>query len=79
MRQFEAFCELSERISGNMDTIEQCVQQITEVVEREAENISNVAQVSDKIYEQMQMASENSEVNESIVGELGEMLDKFMV
>ncbi len=79
MRQFEAFCELSERISDNMDTIEQCVSQITEVVEREAENISNVAQVSDKIYEQMQMASENSEVNESIVGELGEMLDKFMV
>lgn len=79
MRQFEAFCDLSEQISDNMDTIEQCISQITEVVERETENISNVAQVSDKIYEQMQLASENHEVNEHIVGELGEMLDKFMV
>lgn len=79
MNQFEEFCELSEQLSDNMDTIEGHISQIMEVIERETENISNVAEVSDKIYSQMQMASENSEINEGIVGELGEMLDKFMV
>ncbi len=79
MNQFEEFCELSEQLSENMDTIESHISQIMEVIETETENISNVAEVSDKIYSQMQTASENSEVNEGIVGELGEMLDKFMV
>ncbi len=79
MEQFEQFCQLAEELSDNMDTIEQCVSQIAEVIEHETENISNVAQMSDKIYGQMQAASENSEVNEGIVGELSEMLDKFMV
>ncbi len=79
MNQFEAFRELSQQLSDNMDTIEQCISQITEVIEHETENISNVAEVSDKIYGQMQVASENSEVNENIVGELSDMLDKFMV
>ncbi len=79
MNQFEEFCELSEQLSENMDTIEGHISQIMEVIERETENISNVAEVSDKIYSQMQTASENSQINEGIVGELGEMLDKFMV
>lgn len=79
MSQFERFCDLAEQLSDNMDTIEGNITQIMEVIEKETESISNVAGVSDKIYGQMQAASNNSEVNEEIVGELGEMLDKFMV
>lgn len=77
--QFEQFCQLAEELSDNMDTIEGHISQIMEVIEKETENISEVAEVSDKIYSQMQVASTNSGVNEEIVGELSEMLDKFMV
>lgn len=79
MEQFEQFCELAEELSNNMDTIEEHITQIMEIIEKETDSISNVAGVSDKIYGQMQAASTNSEVNEEIVGELSEMLDKFMV
>lgn len=79
MKQFEQFCKLAEKLSDNMDTIEAHITQITEVIERETATISDVAEVSDQIYDKMQHASNNGEVNEEIVGELGEMLDKFMV
>lgn len=77
--QFDDFCKLAEQLSLNMETIENNISKIMEVIEVETASISDVADVSDKIYGKMQNASSNSEVNEEIVGELGEMLDKFIV
>lgn len=77
--QFDDFCKLAEQLSLNMETIENNISKIMEVIEVETASISDVADVSDKIYGKMQNASSNSEVNEEIVGELGDMLDKFIV
>lgn len=77
--QFNDFCKLAEQLSLNMETIENNISKIMEVIEVETASISDVADVSDKIYGKMQNASSNSGVNEEIVGELGEMLDKFIV
>ena len=77
--QFDDFCKLAEQLSLNMETIENNISKIMEVIEVETASISDVADVSDKIYGKMQNASSNSGVNEEIVGELGEMLDKFIV
>lgn len=77
--QFDDFCKLAEQLSLNMETIESNISKIMEVIEVETASISDVADVSDKIYGKMQNASSNSGVNEEIVGELGEMLDKFIV
>lgn len=79
MSQFESFSELTQQLAENMNTIEEHITQIMEVFEKETESIANVAEVSDKICEKMQLASSNGEVNEEIVGELSDMLDKFMV
>ena len=77
--QFDDFCKLAEQLSENMDTIESNISKIMEVIEVETASISDVAEVSDKIYGKMQSASDNSDMNGEIVGELGEMLDKFIV
>ena len=77
--QFKRFCELSEELSENMDTIEEHIRRIMGVIEEETATISSVAEVSDDIYGKMQVASSNGAVNEEIVNELGEMLDKFVV
>ena len=77
--QFDDFYKLAEQLSENMDTIESNISKIMEVIEVETASISDVAEVSDKIYGKMQSASDNSDMNGEIVGELGEMLDKFIV
>ena len=79
MAQFNQFCQLAEELSSNMETIEGHISHIMEVVEKETETIANVAEVSDQIYAKMQAMSANGEINEEIVGELGDMLDKFVV
>lgn len=79
MDKFKQFCRLSEQLSGNMDTIEGNIRRITAVMEGETASIVNVAEASDKIYGKMQTASTNGKINEQIVGELGDMLDKFVV
>lgn len=79
MGQFKQFSELSEQFSGNMDAIEGYIQKIMAVVEEETATITNIADASDKIYGKMQTASSNGNTNEDIVGELGDMLDKFIV
>lgn len=79
MNQLKQFRQLSEQLSGNMVTIEGHIRQIMEVLEEETAGITNVAETSEKIYGKMQTASANGEINEEIVGELGEMLDKFTV
>lgn len=79
MNQFTQFKTLSEQLSQNMVTIEEHICQIMAVTEEETAGITNVAETSQKIYGKMQTASANGEINEEIVGELGEMLDKFTV
>lgn len=79
MNQFNQFCELAEELSANMETIEGHISRIMEVIERETASITNVAEVSDQIYGKMQAVSANGEINEEIVVELGNMLDKFIV
>ena len=79
MNQFTQFKTLSEQLSQNMVTIEEHICQIMAVTEEETAGITNVAETSQKIYGKMQAASANGEINEEIVGELGEMLDKFTV
>ena len=79
MGKFQKFCELAEQLSDSMDTIEDHIRTITDVIEKETATITNVAEVSDNIYEKMQTVSANGEINEEIVGELGDMLDKFVV
>lgn len=79
MGKFQKFCELAEQLSDSMDTIEGHIRTITDVIEQETATITNVAEVSDNIYEKMQTVSANGEINEEIVGELGDMLDKFVV
>ncbi len=79
MAQFNQFCQLAEELSSNMETIEGHISHIMEVVEKETETIANVAEVSDQIYAKMQAMSANGEINEEIVGQLGDMLDKFVV
>ncbi|MBO5426505.1 MAG: HAMP domain-containing protein [Lachnospiraceae bacterium] len=79
MAQFNQFCQLAEELSSNMETIEGHISHIMEVVEKETETIASVAEVSDQIYAKMQAMSANGEINEEIVGELGDMLDKFVV
>lgn len=77
MAQFERFCLLSEKLTEKMNVIDEHITNIMAVVQEETSSISNVAEVSDKIYSTMQTASDNGKINEEIVGELGEMLDKF--
>ncbi|MBO5209618.1 MAG: HAMP domain-containing protein [Lachnospiraceae bacterium] len=79
MEQFKQFRQLSEQLSDNMDTIEGHIGRIVEVIEEETTNISNAADVSDRVCEKMQSASTNGTINEEIANELGEMLDKFTV
>ncbi len=79
MAQFNQFCQLAEELSSNMETIEGHISHIMEVVEKETETIASVAEVSDQIYAKMQAMSANGEINEEIVGQLGDMLDKFVV
>lgn len=79
MGKFQKFCELAEQLSDSMDTIEDHIRTITDVIEKETATITNVAEVSDNIYGKMQTVSANGEINEEIVGELGDMLDKFVV
>lgn len=79
MEQFKQFCLLSQQLSQNMDTIEDHISRIMEVMDAEAAGITDVAEFSDKIYGKMQAASINGKINEDIVGELGDMLDKFVV
>ncbi|MBQ8148142.1 MAG: HAMP domain-containing protein [Lachnospiraceae bacterium] len=79
MSRFNSFCELSEQLSENMETIESHIHRIMEVIEEETASIASVAGVSDNIYERMQMANTNGKVNEEIAGELGDMLDKFVL
>ncbi len=79
MGKFQKFCELAEQLSDSMDTIEGHIRTITDVIEKETATITNVAEVSDNIYGKMQTVSANGEINEEIVGELGDMLDKFVV
>ena len=79
MEKFNQFCRLSEQLSESMDTIEGHIRRITEVIETETTGITDVAAFSDKIYGKMQTANANGKINEEIVGELGDMLDKFKV
>lgn len=79
MRKYEQFYALAEQLSQKMDAIEENIGQITEVIEEETASISDMAGVSDDICNQMQTASANGEINEEIVSELGDMLDKFIV
>ncbi len=79
MEQFNGFCSLAQQLSDNMDTIENHISKIMSVIEIESASISDVAQISGAIYGQMQNVSDNGKVNEEIVGELSEMLDKFKV
>lgn len=79
MEKFNQFCRLSEQLSESMNTIEGHIRRITEVIETETTGITDVAAFSDKIYGKMQTANANGKINEEIVGELGDMLDKFKV
>ncbi len=79
MSQFKRFCQLSEELSASMDIIEENIRSIMGVIEEETATISDVAEVSDDIYGKMQTASSNGAVNEEIISELGQMLDKFVV
>lgn len=79
MRKYEQFYALAEQLSQKMDAIEENIGQITEVIEEETASLSDMAGVSDDICNQMQTASANGEINEEIVSELGDMLDKFIV
>ncbi|MBQ9135176.1 MAG: HAMP domain-containing protein [Lachnospiraceae bacterium] len=79
MEKFKQFCALSEQLSESMDTIEGHIRRIMEVIETETAGITDVAAFSDKIYGKMQTANANGKINEEIVGELANMLDKFKV
>lgn len=77
MNQLKGFRKLSEQLSGHMADIEGHICQIMAVLEEETAGITNVAEASESIHSKMQTASTNGQINEEIVGELGEVLDKF--
>lgn len=79
MQQFKQFCQLSEQLSDNMEKVEGNIERIMTVLKEETTNITNAAEASDKIYNKMEVATSNGQINEEIVGELSEMLGKFTV
>lgn len=79
MNQLNQFRVLSEQLSGNMGMIEEHISQIMSVIEEETTSITNVTETSEKIYDTMQTASTNGEINKQIVNELGGILAKFIV
>lgn len=76
---FRKFRHLAEELADEINTVQEHIRKITEVVEEETAGIVNVAEASDKISEKMQTVSQNGEINEEIVGELTEVLDKFIL
>jgi methyl-accepting chemotaxis protein len=72
-------CELSQSMSDNMVMIESNVNQIMAVVEEETAGISMVSETAETINGKMNNVSEQSHVNEDIIGELGTVLQKFTV
>lgn len=79
MNQLKGFRKLSEQLSEHMAAIEGHICQIMAVLEEETAGITNVAEASESIHGKMQTASTNGQINEEIVGELGEVLDKFIL
>lgn len=75
----QQFRELSQQLSGNMVTIEEHISQIMAALEQETASIANVAETSENIHSKMQTAGSNGKINEEIVNQLGEVLDKFTV
>ena len=62
-----------------MVTIEEHISQIMAALEQETASIANVAETSENIHSKMQTAGSNGKINEEIVNQLGEVLDKFTV
>jgi methyl-accepting chemotaxis protein len=77
--QMKNFSDLSEKLSGNLNQIEENISQIMAVVEEETAGITMVSDNAHTISKKMQRVNSNSEINEGIIKELSAVLDKFIV
>jgi methyl-accepting chemotaxis protein len=77
MDQMASFCELSEKMSQNMNHIEENVSQINAVVQEEASEIAMISDTAETLSATMQGVNVQSNVNEEIIQQLGEVIGKF--
>jgi methyl-accepting chemotaxis protein len=75
--QMAHFCELSTRMSENMDQIEENISEITAVVQEETAEIAMLSDTAEGLSAKMKTVNEQSHVNEDIVQDLGTVLEKF--
>ncbi len=77
MNQMSEFREASERLSEDMTRIGEHVNRIMQRLTEETQDISKVSETADAINQKMHRVNSSSEINEEIINQLGEILEKF--
>lgn len=77
MSQMTEFRAVSEQLSEDMAVIGGHIERIMQRLTQEAEGISKVSDNAEVISEKMQKVNSNSGINEEIISELSEILEKF--
>jgi methyl-accepting chemotaxis protein len=70
---------MAEKLSKDVDKVEDSLSRIMAVIEQETSGISNVSDTAGEISDKMNTIRSNSEINEEIIANLGEMIGKFTV
>ncbi len=78
-KQMGQFRQMAEKLSKDVDKVEDSLSRIMAVIEQETSGISNVSDTAGEISDKMNTIRSNSEINEEIIANLGEMIGKFTV
>lgn len=73
------FCSMSEQLSGEVIRIEQNIDQIMAVIEEETASIGTVDENANEITQKIDSIYLNTEENNKIVGELEDIISKFVL
>lgn len=76
-KQMKEFKQMADKLSEDMNKVEDSLSQIMAVIEQETAGISNVSETAGEISAKMNIIKANSEVNEDIIENLGELIGKF--